>query len=191
MKKLYYSGMLAIATLLGASVFQSCEKHNDNHQHNNEGEVITKVEIYLSAGDSILIREVWSDKDGIGGNNPVLPDTLILQKNKTYIGFIKFYTNHDDTSFHDVTNDIKTEGTEHIICYNVQSITMPPTGLAILRTDDDVNHKVLGFDTEWLTPASIDLGLVNIRLKHQPGIKDGTCDPGETDVEVNFPYLVK
>ncbi len=191
MKKLYYSSMLAIAILLGASVFQSCEKHDDNHQHNNEEELITKVEIYLGAGDSILIREIWSDQDGIGGNNPILPDTLILQKNKTYYGFIKFYTNHDDTSFHDITNDIKTEGKDHIICYNVQSMAMPPTGLAILRTDDDVNNVVLGFDTEWLTPANFDLGQVNVRLKHQPGIKNGTCDPGETDVEVNFPYLIK
>ena len=186
--------MLTMAILLGASVFQSCEKHDDNHQHINEGELITKVELLLISNDSLTkdtLFAVWSDKDGIGGNNPILPDSLLLQKNRSYSGFILFYTNHSDTSFHDITNDIKAEGQDHIICYTVQSITLPPTGLAILRTDVDGNNKELGLNTQWNTPVNFDFGQVNVRLKHQPGIKDGTCDPGETDVEVNFPYLIK
>jgi hypothetical protein len=32
------------------------------------------------------------------------------------------------------------------------------------------------------------LGDVKISLKHQPGIKNGSCDIGETDVELLFPF---
>ncbi len=184
--------MLAMALFIGSMAFQSCEKHDDNHQHTDEGELITKVEVYLV--DSLTkdtLFAAWSDKDGIGGNNPILPDTFKLKQGKMYFGRVKFYTNHDAISYHDITEEILNEGVNHIICYNVQSIVMPSTSLFMIRTDEDVNKKVLGFQTEWYAPSTFDQGTVNIRLKHQPGIKDGTCDPGETDVEVNFPYLVK
>jgi hypothetical protein len=32
---------------------------------------------------------------------------------------------------------------------------------------------------------------LRIALKHQPKSKDGTCDPGETDVDVTFPLNQK
>jgi hypothetical protein len=35
-----------------------------------------------------------------------------------------------------------------------------------------------------------DFGVVVVRLKHQPGTKNGTCAVGDTDVEVTFPYKV-
>ena len=33
--------------------------------------------------------------------------------------------------------------------------------------------------------------MMKIALKHQPGIKNGQCDLGETDVEVEFPIIIK
>lgn len=168
--------------------FWGCTKHDD-HQHNDENELITKVEMLLvdsSSNDTLMSN--WSDIDGLGGNNPTLPDTFKLQQGKMYLGHIKFYTNHDATSFHEITQDIVNEGNNHIICYTVQTMIMPPTSLYMIRTDEDANKKVLGMKTEWYTPVTYDKGSVQIKLKHQPGIKDGSCEPGETDVEVYFPY---
>lgn len=168
--------------------FWGCTKE-DNHQHNDEEELITQVKLILidTLSNDTLISN-WSDRDGIGGNNPILPDTLKLKEDKMYFGKIEFYTNHDAATFHDITPEILTEANNHIICYNVQTMIMPPTSLYMIRTDEDLTGKVLGLKTEWYTPKTFDKGYVNIRLKHQPGVKDETCDPGETDVEVYFPY---
>ena len=188
MNKKHFNLALILAPLL--LFVNSCSKH-DEHQHTDENELITRVEVYLV--DSLskdTLFAAWSDMDGVGGNNPILPDSLKLKQGKVYVGRVKFYSNHDAVSYHDITQEIMNDGINHIICYNVQSIIMPPTSLFMIRVDEDANRKVLGFKTEWYTPATFDQGIVNIRLKHQPGIKDGTCDPGETDVEVNFPYSV-
>ncbi len=185
--------MLAMALLIGSMAFQSCEKHDDNHQHTDEGELITKVELQLISVDSLTkdtMTAIWSDIDGIGGNNPITPDSLHLKQGKSYTGSLKFYTNHDATSFHEITEEIQTEGKDHLICYTVQTMTMPPTTLTIARTDKDVNGLELGLNTLW-NARSRDFGSVKTSLKHQPGIKNGQCNVGETDVEIEFPFFVK
>jgi hypothetical protein len=48
----------------------------------------------------------------------------------------------------------------------------------------------LGLLTNWKS-GSASNGQLMISLKHQPGIKDGSADKGETDVEINFPVIVK
>ena len=183
--------MLAMALLIGSMAFQSCEKHDDNHQHTDEGELITKVEILLI--DTIskdTLFTLWSDMDGIGGNNPNMPDTLNLKQGKTYVGLTRFYTNHDAISFHDINQEIKDEGENHLLCFDVYSMTMPPNaGITITRADKDKNGLELGLETMWKMNRT-DIGSVKVRLKHQPGIKNGNCDPGETDVEVDFPFVI-
>jgi hypothetical protein len=183
--------MLAMALLIGSMAFQSCEKHDDNHQHTDEGELITKVEILLI--DTIskdTLFTLWSDMDGIGGNNPNMPDTLNLKQGKTYVGLTRFYTNHDAISFHDINQEIKDEGENHLLCFDVNSMTMPPNaGITITRADKDKNGLELGLETMWKMNRT-DIGSVKVRLKHQPGIKKGNCDPGETDVEVDFPFVI-
>jgi hypothetical protein len=69
-------------------------------------------------------------------------------------------------------------------------MTMPPTTLTIARTDKDLNGLELGLNTLW-NAQSRDFGSVKTSLKHQPNIKNGQCDVGETDVEIEFPFVVK
>jgi len=188
MKNKYLTFTLLMAPLL--FVLNSCSKHDDQ-QHNDENELITQVEILLI--DTIskdTLFTVWSDMDGIGGNNPNMPDTLNLKQGKTYVGITRFYTNHDATSFHDITQEIKNEGVNHLLCFDVNSMTMPPNaGITITRADKDNNGLEIGLETMWKMNRT-DIGSVKVRLKHQPGIKNGTCDPGETDVEVDFPFVI-
>ncbi len=53
------------------------------------------------------------------------------------------------------------------------------------RFDTDGNSGV-GLVSTWSHTGVADNGNVTIPLTHQPGVKDGTCEPGETDVEVTF-----
>jgi hypothetical protein len=188
MNKKHFNLALILAPLL--LFVNSCSKH-DEHQHTDENELITRVEVYLV--DSLskdTLFAAWSDMDGLGGNNPILPDSLKLKQGKVYVGRVKFYSNHDAVSYHDITEEIQTEGKDHLICYTVQTMSMPPTTLSIARTDKDANGLELGLNTLW-NAQNRDFGSVRTSLKHQPNIKNGQCDVGETDVEIEFPFVVK
>jgi hypothetical protein len=54
----------------------------------------------------------------------------------------------------------------------------------IVRTDSDGTYEI-GLKTKWKS-FGISNGTVTVTLKHQPGIKNGTCTTGETDAEIAF-----
>jgi len=68
---------------------------------------------------------------------------------------------------------------DHLFCF-----TPSGANVSITRTDSDGVYE-LGLQSQWITGAASD-GTTQIVLKHQPGIKDGSCSPGETDIELNF-----
>jgi hypothetical protein len=178
--------LLSVA-LISLFSFNACSPKED------EGELITTVK--LSLGVSLVgnpVDYVWRDLDGPGGNAPVLPDTIKLGQitpgGSPYLGTLTFL-NEQNGTIEDITLEVKNEAKDHFVCYEVSSMLMPPTGLTISATDKDENNLPIGLSTEW-KPMGKDFGVVVIRLKHQPGIKNGTCAVGETDVEVTFPYKV-
>jgi len=61
--------------------------------------------------------------------------------------------------------------------------------LEIVSIDSDGNYSI-GLKTQWQA-KNLTSGELTLTLKHQPGVKDGTCDPGETDVEVVFPISIQ
>ncbi len=64
------------------------------------------------------------------------------------------------------------------------------TPLGEIKTHLDGNGLELGLAAD-VTTTSASNGTFTISLKHQPGIKNGSCDIGETDVEVAFVLEVK
>ncbi|MFM8917548.1 MAG: hypothetical protein ACKOGP_07380, partial [Bacteroidota bacterium] len=56
--------------------------------------------------------------------------------------------------------------------------------------DLDVNGIGIGLQSKWVT-GNLSSGTSRIVLKHQPGIKDGTFAPGETDVDIQFQSRVE
>lgn len=174
---------MAIAAI--AINFSACEKHN-------EGEQINTIEITLLDSAGISKTFIWKDEDGAGGNNPTA-DTLFLDSGQ-YMASVKFL-NIQNGNTTDITEEVKSEGHEHLICYVVNSLTMmPQSGLAIQPTDTDKNGVVLGLQSIWNSNRT-DLGMVQVTLKHQPasevGNKTGDCGIGETDVQVSFPYRIR
>ena len=171
--------------LMSTLVITSCKRDGDDpddpHDHNEE-ELITTVEIHLSKSSGNHVIAAWSDVDGPGGNDPVI-DTIFIDTNTTYTAEIEFLNESGDKA-HDITHEIEEEGDEHIVCFS-ESLS----GLTITRTDSDGTHDI-GLESEWATEAS-ENGSITISLKHQPDVKDGSCTPGETDVEVTFPVLIE
>src|SRR3990167_2160051 len=58
-----------------------------------------------------------------------------------------------------------------------------------LPTNSDGTYEV-GLLSSWVTQA-ISTGETTITLKHQPGVKNGQCDPGETDIELTFHTIIE
>lgn len=181
------------ALILGSSaLFNACDDHDhddDDHKH-HEGELINAVSLeFTQPNDSFAnFTVMWSDEDGFGGKDPVLPDTIRLMKDSLYKVKAVFYHIHDGKT-EDKTYEILQEAHEHIVCYTHTSLaTVVYTD--IQRTDKDSKNLEVGIETTWRGLLVHD-GAIQLSLKHQPGIKNGTCNIGETDVEVIFPISVK
>ncbi len=168
---------------LMASMFTatSCD---DGHDH-DEGEVITTVQLLLSdsATGGTLGNFSFEDPDGPGGNNPTRLDTIALDSGKVTLVSLRFADASSGTS-KDITTEIRAEGNEHIVCFTPAGVQ-----LAIVLTDSDGTHPI-GLESRWKAGAR-GTGSMTVVLKHQPDSKNGTCDPGDTDVEVVFPVVIR
>lgn len=191
----------------------SCENDDNNVDevgHDHEGELITTVVLHVedtTAGSEELHFE-FKDADGPGGEDPTEFDTIYLSANSVYRVSLEFlnesgdHDEHDDHDDHDIvmseddddhnhegkdiTAEILEEANEHIICFTPDN----PNLLSVKRTDTDGVYEI-GLASEWTTQG-VGEGEITISLKHQAdGIKDGTCVPGETDVEIDFPFVIR
>jgi hypothetical protein len=163
---------------------QACKKDSDLPklpEPINEPEVITSLTLTFtdSANASNIITANFIDNDGDGGNQPSTFDTIKLKSNTTYFTSLSIFNSIVNE---EITSEIVEEDNDHLFIYK-------PTGLdlAINVTDHDSNIPPLpiGLKSKWRT-GNTGNGTMQIILKHQPGIKDGTEAPGDTDVDLNF-----
>jgi len=175
---------LMIAALLTLSL-AACKKDKKDTVTTpapvNEQELITTFRIQFTdaAGLQPTVTAEFADLDGPGGNAPTSFDTIVLQANTTYNASITLL-NESVSPVEDITLEVHEEAQDHLFCFD------PASGLnvSITRTDSDGTYQV-GIVSQWITTA-VSSGQVTIRLKHQPGVKDGSCEPGETDIELTF-----
>ena len=146
----------------------------------NEEELITTVKITFvdTAGVQPTIVVWFRDPDGDGGNPPTQFDTIRLAANSVYNAAIELF-DESKNPVEDITTEIQEEDDEHIFCFTPTNVN-----LSIIRTDSDGTYEV-GLASQW-TVGNASVGTTQVVLKHQPGVKDGTCVPGDTDVELNF-----
>ncbi len=176
-KSAYLFSLFFVATLLLVS---SC---GDDPEPVNEEELITTVILRFSSPGAATQSFTWRDLDGDGPNQPVI-QTITLSANTTYSVAIELL-NESETPAEDITEEIDEERDEHLFCFEPSE----SINLAISRTDTDGTYEV-GLESEWETGNS-STGEVTVILKHQPGIKNGTCTPGEVDVEATFPVTIQ
>ncbi len=174
--------VLGLALIAGLS---SCKKDEDlvdtPQPTYNEPEVITTMTLTFvdDAGVQPNVTATFRDPDGDGGLGADIFDTIRLQNNTVYSCTITLL-NETVTPAEDMTTEVLAEAAEHLFC-------LSPAGadINIVRTDSDGTYEI-GQTSQW-TVGAVGNGTTLITLKHQPGgIKDGTCAPGETDIEVNF-----
>ena len=160
-----YSKITLILFLFSSLIFQfSCKPEAPDGGE----EEITTVTLTFTGGPVVSWKE--------GEATP----TITLEANKTYTVKASFLNESDPNDVEDITEEIRAENDEHIICYEISG----GADLSISRTDSDGQYEV-GLDTEWQTGAA-STGNVNLILRHQPGVKDGSCTAGDSDVEVDF-----
>jgi hypothetical protein len=176
---------LAALLLAAPLVFASCKKDQDEPTPDDDNEQITTVTYVLTpTGGGAAATVTWRDVDGTGGNAPTI-GTLNLRPNTTYTGAITLL----DETKNPVVNtseEIAKEKDEHLFVYT----PTPAALLAITRTDTDSKNLPVGLNTRLVTNAA-GTGTLVVTLRHQPGTKDGTAGPGDTDVEVTFPVTVQ
>lgn len=151
----------------------------------NEEELITTVTLhfYEEGNSSYYFMASFRDVDGVGGNEATI-DTIKLDTNSTYNVSVELLDESKSTT-ENITEEVKEEADEHLFCY--ESTT---SNLAVNITDTDGTFPI-GIDSDWKTTDEI-ISSIKIILKHQPeGQKNGSCSPGETDVEVEFPLVIK
>ena len=170
--------------IVAAALIESCKDVSLPPQPTNEAEVITTVKIELK--DTLTgqyLNYFFRDLDAEGGNAPSQWDTIRLADSSFYNATLKFLNESNPNAVVDITQEIFTEKANHIIC-----LIPDLANVAIKRTDTDGTYEIGIFST-WKT-GGVSNGDITITLKHQPGVKNGGCTPGETDVEVKCPAII-
>jgi hypothetical protein len=171
-------GAIAIALI---TTWYSCNKKEQSPVINVSNEVITTLRIkavnIVDPTDTPSAQWVQLDRSGA-----TAPDTskftLNLRKNASYKVQLRIL----DT-LTDITDEILSRQNYHLYCF------YPAAGLNLITTltDHDTNTPSLpiGLQDNFATGAASTGGL-EINMRHQPNVKDGTCGPGSSDLDAFY-----
>ncbi|HET8573693.1 MAG TPA: hypothetical protein VFL76_07465 [Edaphocola sp.] len=185
--KFIRKNIIGLAALgLALALWTSCNKDEQVVSPPLPGnEFMTTVKlIAVNANDpSDADTASWVDLDPAGSRQPDLSNAFLdLKANATYNVQLQFW-DESKTPAEDITPEIKERANYHLICFTPQG----GLNLTVNRTDHDGNNPPLpvGLQDNFVTGAASS-GDLNVKLRHQPNVKDGTCDPGSTDADVDF-----
>ncbi len=190
MKKHFLKFMLMATGTLMLTV-TGCKKE-DGHAHDNEQELITTVNVvFTPTGGGTPVTFSFVDLDGDGGNSPVVTNGT-LTANTSYTVATTFL-NESETPAEDITEEVRAEGKEHQVFYQVQS----GLNLGITYNDADTDNRPIGL-INTATSGSASSGTLTVTLRHEPNktaanVSNGdiTNAGGETDVEVTFNVTIQ
>ncbi|MDX2174476.1 MAG: hypothetical protein SFY56_15340 [Bacteroidota bacterium] len=210
--------MIAYAVAALALTFTACKKKDKDPdpvtpppQTPQPQELITTMKVMISNG-TVTTTYMFKDPDGDGGQAAFYgPGTtslstqadsvinLVAMKNYTVnILLLDESKNPVDT----ISNEVSEEGADHMFFFNQANPTgaVPNTSVVVAGTNLTVKYldndgastpRAIGLSTEWITgAATTNKAPLKITLKHQPGVKDGTYAPGDSDIEVTFKVKV-
>lgn len=174
--------LLSILSIALVACKKEKKKEVENPTNPNQEELITTFKIVFVDANGVLpnVEAQFVDVDGPGGNNPSAFDTIRLVANATYNASITLL-NESVIPAEDITLEVEEEGVDHLFCFDLTN----GLNAVITRTDLDANNLPIGITSQWVL-GNASTGTATIRLRHQPGVKTGQCDPGETDIELNF-----
>jgi hypothetical protein len=184
-KQFILFSLISIALFFAEACKKDGDDPSDPNVPQNEPETITSVRLTFSGEDASVATYNWRDADGPGGGSPSV-DSILLTIGVEYSVSVTFWDESKDPP-QDLTEEVREEADEHILCFETD---LPPDAMQIVRTDSDGKYEI-GLSSEWSASVA-QKGQVTVSLKHQPeNSKDGTCGPGDTDVEVQFPIACR
>lgn len=185
MAKSFILLLFFVSSLIASVVFfQSCKEPRTKPSATNQPELITTLKIEFKNVETGEISEFfYRDLDSFGSNLPNRWDSIRLKTNSTYYFSVKFLNESDPNEIINVTPEIKSEDYNHLVCYETSANSI------IIRSDNDGVYP-LGLESKWIT-GQYSKDIFTVRLMHQPGIKNGNCEIGETDVQVTFPLIIQ
>lgn len=210
---IYIAPVALALTLMGCKKDKNDPKPDSEPEVPNETEMITTLQLHLT--DSItgaVATYQFRDPDGPGGQPAYYGPTAATQSdsvfslapNATYYCRV-IILDETKTPADSTSNDVLAEGQDHMLFYNNGGNTIVNSGnpyavqlngslvsIRYVDMDGGTPQRPIGLRTRWRTAAATGSAKwpLNITLRHQPGVKDGTYAPGETDVSVDFKYRV-
>lgn len=173
-------------TLLLHSCKPLCERHPDDPECAGENELITTLRVIVADSATGVVLDTFQFKDADGNGSPEVFDTIRLNTQTTYRVLTQFL-NESVTPVENINDEIEQEKNDHFVAYHVHNAAI---GVSYIDYDNNTPPLPLGLQTYWRTGAS-GTGHVQVTLRHQPGVKDGTATPGDTDVQVEFAVEVQ
>ena len=173
--------------MFASTVFFSCKKDKtDVPEPENEEEVITDIILTFTSqsdeNEKIIVTA--NDPDGEGIQPIEIKENIVLKENTVYNVTVEISNKSDSSNPIDITEEVKEEGDEHLFCY-----TITDADVSVKRTDSDGKYEI-GIESTWTTKEASE-GKIRMVLKHQPDIKDGTCEVGDADIDLTYTLKVE
>ncbi|MCY7359969.1 MAG: hypothetical protein LH609_21455 [Rudanella sp.] len=178
--------LTAITLLAGA-----CNRDEQNVDPTEDNERITTVTIEFT-NKAAATEIITATIDGLSadGTQPNSASATVSLKPNAAYSMRVLLSDKTKTPVTDISAAIKTEANEHLFVYK------PTTGLnlTITPTDRDTNPAPGPYPvglTNNVTTGAVSSGKLNVVLRHQPNVKNGTATPGTSDLDVSFDVVVK
>lgn len=177
----------ALAMLLMGAVTVSCSGDDNDPVAVDEEEVITTMNVTLTAAGATTITLQSQDLDGDGPNAPVIDISGNFSANTTYSGSIELL-NETESPAEDITAEVAEEDDEHQFFFS-------PSGAVtgVEYADEDGNGDPVGLSFTLMT-GDAGSGTLQITLRHEPKKpNDGSLSDagGETDIAQSFSLTVE
>lgn len=184
--KIIQKSMLYAFVLAG--LLTACNKEEQSVAPTIDNEALTTATLQLT-NKANPADVVTATVDNLTTQADFSKATLNLKANTIYSGVI-LLSDKTVTPATDVTATIKSRQNIHLFIYT----PTPATLFTVTVTDKDTNPTPgpypVGLQYD-LTTTATGSGTLNVVLRHQPNTKNGTPAPGSSDLDTNFPVVVK
>jgi len=187
----------------------------------NEGLTTARLQLVNDADPSDIPSAQWEQLlDNTGKPLPVdiSQATLSLKANATYTAHI-ILLDKTQMPVYNVSEEVQERANYHLFFYQPLPTSQPlvvpnnypadkndlypapiptpiPVGdpltltVSITDHDDSPQQYPVGLETKFIT-GSKSTGWLRVVLRHQPSLKDGSFDPGDTDMDVGFNVVIQ
>jgi hypothetical protein len=206
-----------VSTLLALAFVTGCDEddHGDDHNHGNETEIISRVELVFTPAGGSPVTFSFDDPDGEGGQSGV-SDDITLSASTQYTLDISFF-NALEEPIEDITEEVREEAEEHFVFVYGDAVAGP----ASTSSTAVITHEYADLESDYAGNAvgdDLPVGLMNtldvgaagsgeltIMLRHLPELNgtaqktgdlpgilaSGGALPGDVDANVTFAVTVE